>query len=99
MVPSLKDIDPVTGEKVTVFEGTACLQYLAERFDSEALWTGRTVKEKGDVLSWTAYQTAGIGYVLASNLSFHLVCICKSFRKAHDGIKERQERNLIGEFG
>ena len=31
-VPSLQDRDPVTGEDVTVFEETACLQYLADRF-------------------------------------------------------------------
>jgi glutathione S-transferase len=61
MVPSLKDRDPVTGEEVIVFEGTACLQYLADRWDKDGEWGGRTAKEKGDVLSWTAYQTAGIG--------------------------------------
>jgi len=61
MVPSLKDQDPVTGEEVIVFEGTACLQYLADRWDKAGGWSGRTAKEKGDVLSWTAYQTAGIG--------------------------------------
>lgn len=65
MVPSLKDHDPETGEKVIVFEGTACLQYLAERFDKQGLWTGRTAFEKGNVLTWTAYQTAGLGYVRA----------------------------------
>ena len=63
MVPSLKDKDPVTGEEVVVFEGTACLQYLADRFDTEGAWTGRTAFEKGNVYAWTAYQTAGIGYV------------------------------------
>jgi glutathione S-transferase len=62
MVPSLKDQDPVTKEEVIVFEGTACLQYLADRFDTDGLWTGRTAYEKGQVLSWTAYQTAGLGY-------------------------------------
>ncbi|KAF2106339.1 glutathione S-transferase [Lophiotrema nucula] len=61
MVPSLKDQDPETKEEVIVFEGTACLQYLAERFDLDGTWTGRTAFEKGNVLSWTAYQTAAIG--------------------------------------
>lgn len=65
MVPSLKDKDPETGEKVIVFEGTACLQYLAERFDRDGEWGGRTAFEKGNVLSWTAYQTAGLGYGLS----------------------------------
>ncbi|MCJ1248060.1 hypothetical protein MMC30_005275 [Trapelia coarctata] len=60
-VPALKDRDPQTGEDVVVFEGTACLQYLADRYDADGVWTGRTAYEKGSVLSWTAYQTAGIG--------------------------------------
>jgi glutathione S-transferase len=60
MVPSLKDHDPETHEKVIVFEGTACLQYMADRFDNGD-WTGKTAFEKGNVLSWTAYQTAALG--------------------------------------
>ncbi|KAF4335435.1 O-methyltransferase [Fusarium beomiforme] len=60
-VPSLKDRDPETGQDVIVFEGTACLQYLADRWDTMGEWTGRTAAEKGAVLSWTAYQTAGLG--------------------------------------
>lgn len=63
MVPSLKDRDPDTGKDIYVFEGTACLQYLADRFDCDGLWTGRTAFEKGSVYSWTAYQTAAIGSV------------------------------------
>ncbi|PNP73349.1 hypothetical protein FNYG_13306 [Fusarium nygamai] len=60
-VPSLKDRDPETGQDVIVFEGTACLQYLADRSDNNGEWAGRTAAEKGAVLSWTAYQTAGLG--------------------------------------
>ncbi|KAI1692508.1 glutathione S-transferase aclG [Ditylenchus destructor] len=60
-VPSLKDRDPETGQDVIVFEGTACLQYLADRSDNNGEWAGKTAAEKGAVLSWTAYQTAGLG--------------------------------------
>jgi glutathione S-transferase len=60
-VPALKDQDPVTGEEIAVFEGTACLQYLADRFDTEGLWTGKTAAERAAVFTWTAYQTAGLG--------------------------------------
>lgn len=60
-VPALKDKDPDTGRNIFVFESTACLQYLAERFDKNGDWAGRTMHEKGSVLSWTAYQTAGLG--------------------------------------
>jgi len=61
MVPSLRDQDPVTKEKVIVFESTATLQYLADRFDTDGTWSGRTAFEKGAILSWTAYQTAALG--------------------------------------
>jgi glutathione S-transferase len=60
-VPALKDRDSETGKDLVVFEGTACLQYLAERFDTEGTWGGKNAWEKAQVLSWTAYQTAGLG--------------------------------------
>ncbi|KAH6666336.1 putative glutathione S-transferase GliG-like protein [Halenospora varia] len=60
-VPALKDQDPQTGDEIIVFEGTACLQYLAERYDTAGDWKGRTLSEKAAVLTWTAYQTAGLG--------------------------------------
>ncbi|KAJ5603918.1 hypothetical protein N7537_006874 [Penicillium hordei] len=60
-VPALKDRDPKTEQDVVVFEGTACVQYLADRFDLDGQWIGQTAWEKGQVLSWTAYQTAGLG--------------------------------------
>ena len=63
-VPALKDEDPETKQEVIVFEGTACLQYLADRFDPGGLWRGRNAWEKAAVLSWTAYQTAGLGWVM-----------------------------------
>ncbi|CZT23691.1 related to glutathione S-transferase GliG [Ramularia collo-cygni] len=61
MVPCLKDHDPETGEDFVVFESTACLQYLATKYDVAGDWTGRNAWEKAQVLSWTAYQTAGLG--------------------------------------
>ncbi|KAH6608321.1 putative glutathione S-transferase GliG-like protein [Trichoderma cornu-damae] len=61
MVPALKDRDSQTGEQINVFEGTACLQYLADMFDVDGVWSGRTAAERAAVFTWTAYQTAGIG--------------------------------------
>ncbi|KAI1105361.1 putative glutathione S-transferase GliG-like protein [Jackrogersella minutella] len=60
-VPALRDRDPVTGEDFNVFESTACLQYIADRWDKSGEWTGRSAREKGAIMSWTEYQTAGIG--------------------------------------
>ena len=65
-VPALRDECSETGKEVVVFESTACLQYLAERFDVEGLWRGHNAWEKAAVLSWTAYQTAGLGLVVSS---------------------------------
>lgn len=62
-VPALKDRDPDTNKDLVVFESTACLQYLAERFDVDGTWSGKNAWEKAQVMSWTAYQTAGLGYV------------------------------------
>ncbi|OAL00906.1 glutathione S-transferase [Phaeosphaeriaceae sp. SRC1lsM3a] len=60
-VPALKDFDAETQKDVVVFESTACLQYIADKFDSDGTWKGRNAWEKGQILSWTAYQTAGLG--------------------------------------
>lgn len=60
-VPALKDEDPESHEKIYVFESTACLQYLSDRFDQDGSWTGRNAWEKAQIMSWTAYQTAGLG--------------------------------------
>lgn len=60
-VPAIRDRDPVTGESAIVFEGTACIQYLAERYDTNKDWIGRNYAERAAVMSWTEYQTAGIG--------------------------------------
>ncbi|KAK7540274.1 glutathione S-transferase [Phyllosticta citricarpa] len=60
-VPTIRDKDSETDQDIYVFESTACLQYLADIYDKEGLWHGKTSKEKGDIYSWTAYQTAGLG--------------------------------------
>ena len=60
-VPALKDRDPSSSRDFHVFEGTACLQYIADRYDEQGTWAGREIWEKAEVLSWTAYQTAGLG--------------------------------------
>lgn len=60
-VPALKDWCSVTEREVLVFESTACLQYLAEEYDQEGIWRGKNTAERAVVLSWTAFQTAGLG--------------------------------------
>ena len=64
LVPALKDQDPDTKKDFTVFESTACVQHLAGRFDTQGLWTGKTIAEKAQVITWTAYQTSAMGYAV-----------------------------------
>lgn len=60
-VPAIKDWCPDEKKEITVFESTACLQYLTDRYDFEGVWMGKTAAERANVLSWTAYQSAGLG--------------------------------------
>jgi len=60
-VPAIKDFDAESKKEIYIFESTACLQYLTMRFDTDGSWTGRTAWEKAQVITWTAYQTAGLG--------------------------------------
>lgn len=71
-VPALRDEDPESKKRVVVFESTACLHYLAERFDTEGIWSGRTAFEKAAVLSWTALQTGGLGSVKTAHVQLLL---------------------------
>ncbi|KAF1362642.1 glutathione S-transferase [Lizonia empirigonia] len=72
-VPTIRDLDPKTKEDIYIFESTACLQYLADTYDKEGLWHGKTQYEKGNVLSWLAYQTAGLGATSKYWLYFYAV--------------------------
>lgn len=63
-VPALADMDASSAAPTKpffVFESTACLEYLAARYDSAGDWAGRDWAERATVASWTAYQTAGLG--------------------------------------
>jgi hypothetical protein len=61
LCPRSQELVPGGEEEDTVFESTACLQYLADRYSAEGVWSRKTAAEKAEVLSWTAYQTAGLG--------------------------------------
>ncbi|KAK4184510.1 glutathione S-transferase, protein [Podospora australis] len=99
MVPALRDQDPETGEKINVFEGTACLYYLADRFDTNGDWTGRTAFERANVHAWTAYQTAGIGATAKYWLYFlrgypsraEPVQLPRTIEKLHDNVIRQWE--------
>ncbi|KAK6833499.1 hypothetical protein PG987_008193 [Apiospora arundinis] len=99
LAAELKDQDPETGEEVIVFESTACLQYLADRWDKDGYWTGRTARERGAVMSWTEYQTAGIGATAKYWLYFlkgyptraESVQLPRTIKKLHDNVVKQWE--------
>ena len=45
----MKDMDPETKQQLTVYQSTACLRYLGERFDGTGVWCGQTAREKAAV--------------------------------------------------
>jgi glutathione S-transferase len=66
MVPALQDTTDSNGVRATVFESSACLRFVAEKYDTEGRFSGRTTAEKAQVSSWLAMHNAGLGYVLES---------------------------------
>jgi len=81
-VPTIRDQDAETKQDLYVFESTACLQYLADTYDKEGLWHGKTQYEKGNILSWLAYQTAGLGCAYSPSL-VHIVQLTGHIPERH----------------
>lgn len=65
MVPALEDtvVDPDTGapKRVRVFDSSACLAYLADRYDKSGLYGGRDICERTEINNWLFSYTAGLG--------------------------------------
>lgn len=67
MVPALEDIAVVDSgtspceERINVFDSSACLLYLADKYDKEGVFGGRGLRERASVISWLMGYTAGLG--------------------------------------
>ena len=67
MVPALEDIAVVDSgaspceERINVFDSSACLLYLADKYDKEGVFGGRSLRERASVISWLMGYTAGLG--------------------------------------
>jgi hypothetical protein len=46
LCPRSEELVPGDEEEDTVFESTACLQYFADRYSAEGLWSGKMAAEK-----------------------------------------------------
>jgi glutathione S-transferase len=61
MVPALEDV-ALNGEpRPRVFESSACLQYIACKYDAEGIFSGNSDNEKAQVFSWIAMHDSGLG--------------------------------------
>ncbi|OAA63435.1 glutathione S-transferase [Niveomyces insectorum RCEF 264] len=65
MVPALEDpyTDEVTGERKRhcVFDSSACLTYLAEKYDKDGVYGGKNLEERTVIMNWLMSYTAGLG--------------------------------------
>lgn len=65
MVPAMEDaeVDPASGEakRLNIFDSSACLTYLAEKYDTEGMYRGKDLHEKTVIMNWLMSYTAGLG--------------------------------------
>ncbi|KAH7048244.1 glutathione S-transferase [Macrophomina phaseolina] len=58
-VPAL--IDNVDDERLVLWDSSAILSYLGERYDKQKQLVGRTMRENAEISSWLTFETASIG--------------------------------------
>ncbi|KAJ6101987.1 hypothetical protein N7486_004414 [Penicillium sp. IBT 16267x] len=65
MVPGMEDVEiyQVNGkpQRLNVFDSSACLTYLAEKYDKEGIYNGKDLCERTIVMNWLMSYTAGLG--------------------------------------
>lgn len=65
MVPAMEDVCTSSGTEtkkwINVFDSSACLTYLAEKWDEAGMFSGTCNAERGSVQSWLMGYTAGLG--------------------------------------
>lgn len=60
-VPAM--IDSSMGKRVTSWDSSQILMYLASKYDVEKAWCGSTVAEELEIGNWLTFETASLGYV------------------------------------
>ncbi|RYP29370.1 hypothetical protein DL767_006756 [Monosporascus sp. MG133] len=58
-VPAL--IDAEKDKRVTSWDSSQILQYLANKYDAEMTWNGKTQEEQLEVGNWLTFETASLG--------------------------------------
>ncbi|OCK86107.1 hypothetical protein K432DRAFT_431209 [Lepidopterella palustris CBS 459.81] len=62
MVPAISDIGLSSPSSETkIFDSSACLAYLAEKYDADGVFSGKGLEERAAVMAWLMSYTAGLG--------------------------------------
>ncbi|KAJ5212198.1 uncharacterized protein N7498_003844 [Penicillium cinerascens] len=65
MVPAMEDVEIYQvnskPQRLNVFDSSACLTYLAEKYDKQGLYNGKDLCERTIVMNWLMSYTAGLG--------------------------------------
>ncbi|KAJ5328937.1 Glutathione S-transferase/chloride channel C-terminal [Penicillium brevicompactum] len=65
MVPAMEDSVEIESdsstERTNVFDSSACLTFLAEKYDTEGLYRGKNLHERTIIMNWLMSYTAGLG--------------------------------------
>ncbi|KAJ5488071.1 hypothetical protein LT330_008433 [Penicillium expansum] len=65
MVPAIEDVEVYDSngefQRLNIFDSSACLTYLAEKYDTEGLYRGKNLCERTIITNWLMSYTAGLG--------------------------------------
>ncbi|KZF23922.1 hypothetical protein L228DRAFT_255290 [Xylona heveae TC161] len=66
MVPAIEDVEVYQSsagheQRLNVFDSSACLTYLVDKYDKDGLYGGKDLIERTIVMNWLMSYTAGLG--------------------------------------
>lgn len=61
-VPAL--IDSENGQRVSSWDSSQILQYLASKYDTQKMWNGQNAAESLEIGNWLTFETASLGCVI-----------------------------------
>lgn len=54
-------LDAEGGNRVTAWDSSQMLQYLANKYDEKKLWNGTNASEELEIGNWLTFETASLG--------------------------------------
>jgi len=61
LVPAMEDVEVRDGKRLSVWESSACLSFLVDKYDEAGEYGGRDLWERTQVRNWLALHTAALG--------------------------------------